>query len=203
MEPITSERQVVYILVETRKLLELLGLKDVYPQLMVFCDWVVHPTLDRKPARQIIKPFDISVVAARRRPITETELEANPNAMQEFLGDISGTFDMAGFVGFKEELERFYRSQQITCCLVRNQKEWLKFLGYYTSVIEDCPLKCKDNTMVHVRTLLVRKVAANSYFDESKVRLNLEWIWVRPDGRESVLLNSTLAYPPGPAEESS
>ncbi|MGP8247744.1 MAG: hypothetical protein ACLQVN_24935 [Bryobacteraceae bacterium] len=200
-EPITSERQVVYILVETRKLVELLGLKHEYRQLIFFCDWAMHPILDRRTARMIIEPFDTTVAATMSLPPRPDDLAANPNAMQDYIANIAASFDMAGFETFKEELERFYRSQQINCDLVQNQKEWLRFLGYYSGVIEDCPLECRDNSMAHVKALLLRKVPAGSYSDDSRIMLRLQWIWVHEDGSQTSIVNTTLGYPPGPEKD--
>jgi hypothetical protein len=57
-QPITSERQAFYILVELRKLLERKGTLDKYPTLKICCDWAVHPKLNRASAQPIMKLFD-------------------------------------------------------------------------------------------------------------------------------------------------
>ncbi len=57
-EPITTERQVVYILVELRKLLEGNGTLDQYRTLKTCCDWAVHPKLSQASAQAITKLFD-------------------------------------------------------------------------------------------------------------------------------------------------
>ncbi len=56
--PITSEEQVVYILVELRKLMELNGDSLTFPSLQFHCDWVAHPVMDRAPAKKIVSLFD-------------------------------------------------------------------------------------------------------------------------------------------------
>lgn len=195
-EPITSERQVVYILVETRKLLELMGMLETYPQLTFFCNWAMHPTLDREPARRIIRLFDSTVVATRTSLPTLADIKANANAMQEHLGQICGPFEIAGFGVFKEELEKFFDRQGIDCPLLQDQKKWIRFLGYYSSVVEDCPLKCQDDSTAHVETLLVRKLAADSCSTDTQAYLYLQWSWVHDDGTETPIVNSTLVYPP-------
>ena len=189
-EPITSERQVVYILVETRKLLELAGMLDAYPQLVFFCNWAMHTTLDRPAARRMIEPFDVTIAATRRAPPNPTDLAANPEAMQEFVGQIVASFDVAGLRVFKEELERFFQSQLIDCPLLGDEGGWINFLRYYLGVIEDCPLKCQGNA--NVKTLLVRRVAADSYSDDAPVYLRLRWIWLHEDGTETTIVDSTL-----------
>ena len=216
-EPINSERQVVYILAETRKLLELAGMRERFPQLTFFCNWAMHPTLDRGPAEQIIGLFDGTVAATRTGLPTLAELEANPNAMLEHVSKLCSTFDIVGFGEFKKELERFFSEQGIDCHLLQGQKEWTRFLGYYSDVIEDCPLKYQDGRMsavrksrigpgkrqspLHVRTLLVRKAATDSYSNENQVSLRLEWRWVHDDGTETTIIDSTLVYPPNVDED--
>lgn len=51
-EPISSERQVVYILVELRKLLELSGSDEHFPALNFYCDWALHAVLDQEGAQE-------------------------------------------------------------------------------------------------------------------------------------------------------
>jgi hypothetical protein len=56
--PIISERQVVYILVEIRKLLEIKKTIDDYWTLKLCCDWAVHPKMSYTTAQIIMKFFD-------------------------------------------------------------------------------------------------------------------------------------------------
>jgi hypothetical protein len=57
-EPIQSERQVVYLLVEIRKLLELRGNLDNTPALKFHCDWLVHSELRGPQAQDVVRKFD-------------------------------------------------------------------------------------------------------------------------------------------------
>src|SRR6266566_2316501 len=57
-EPIVSERQVVYILVELRKLIELNDDGDTFKTLKFYCDWAVHAVLKAPPAQEIVRYFD-------------------------------------------------------------------------------------------------------------------------------------------------
>src|SRR5689334_22719679 len=57
--PIEAEIQVVYILVELRKLLEHDGKKHAYPVLNFYANWVVHTKLSASPvADRIVRLFD-------------------------------------------------------------------------------------------------------------------------------------------------
>ena len=66
-ETISTERQVVYLMVELRKLLEVTKKKKNYPSLLFHCDWVAHTTLDRELAREIVKAFNKEARAFNRR----------------------------------------------------------------------------------------------------------------------------------------
>src|SRR5690349_20466399 len=57
-QEITTERQVVYILVELRKLMELANDGAAFFALKFFCDWAVHTELDQQGAARIVKRFD-------------------------------------------------------------------------------------------------------------------------------------------------
>lgn len=50
------ESEVVYFLVEARKIIERDQLYSKYPHLMFYCDWVVHPLINRPKTIQYIKP---------------------------------------------------------------------------------------------------------------------------------------------------
>src|SRR5579872_1229998 len=55
---ITSEVQLVYVLVEVRKLLEITHRKDQYPALLFHCDWILHSHMDRPGALRVLQRFD-------------------------------------------------------------------------------------------------------------------------------------------------
>jgi hypothetical protein len=65
-ERITSERQVVYILVELRKLLERNSTLKNYSTLKLCADWAAHPRLSRGPAQEIVRLFDEYEAKSRR-----------------------------------------------------------------------------------------------------------------------------------------
>lgn len=55
---IGSEEQVVYILVEVRKILDTDPPPGDYYALKFYCDWAVHTILDQKGAQTIVRRFD-------------------------------------------------------------------------------------------------------------------------------------------------
>ena len=70
-EPIGSERQVVYIMVELRKLIELNCDGAQYTALKFHCDWVAHPRLAGTQAHHPngpLQPFAPQTIAYPRVP---------------------------------------------------------------------------------------------------------------------------------------
>ena len=57
-QPIESEGQVVYLLVEIRKLLELNQDSGSFETLKFCCDWIAHPLLTGSMAQKIVRQFD-------------------------------------------------------------------------------------------------------------------------------------------------
>lgn len=56
--PIQSERQVVYLLAEVRKLLDHLCATSQYRSLRLYCNWAVHIKLERSFALSIVEKVD-------------------------------------------------------------------------------------------------------------------------------------------------
>jgi hypothetical protein len=55
---ITTEVQVVYLMVGIRKILEQRSAKDRYEYLTFYCDWALHSKLEGRMAQRILKLFD-------------------------------------------------------------------------------------------------------------------------------------------------
>src|SRR5260221_14404807 len=71
---ITSEVQVVYLLVGVRKLMERDGLKKQYPDLNFHCDWALHSKLEGTTAKAVLRKFDTAHGLLRNRQIKLTDL---------------------------------------------------------------------------------------------------------------------------------
>jgi hypothetical protein len=195
--PIESERQVVYILVETRKLLELTKKGPLYKTLRFYCNWAAHPILDKNdqvPA--ILQQFDKMVSGSQRiDTLTHSDIERNPNAMLECIKDLSGPSELIGFSVFKDELIKFLGGENVDCHPLEPNGSWFSFIRHYSAVIEDCPLIIQNNSTTFVKTLLLRKVPDMKLEHDMPLCLRYQWIWVRDDGTERTLVNATLAYP--------
>ncbi len=65
--PVSTERQVVYILVEMRKLLELTRSKVKYDALWFHASWAVHPKMSRGVAAKLLQYFDLGCTRRTKR----------------------------------------------------------------------------------------------------------------------------------------
>jgi hypothetical protein len=169
-EPITSERQVVYILVELRKLLELKETLDDYWTLKLCCDWAVHPLLDRATAQVIVSRFDDYEAKYRRDNVGVSQADMP---------------DLVNFVehrAFREELIASCQRYEITATAFTDDDSWRSFLVHYTEVIRDCPFEAKSD-----RTTYVTRVTAHAVTREMTAvimpnkQFGIQWTWFRKD----------------------
>jgi hypothetical protein len=122
---ITNEKQVVYLLVEIRKLMERDGYKDEI--LKTFSNWVVHTSLDRKAdgSTFILREFDhlIGEIFERKTELKQVE-HISLSALRNALSRLCSHF---GFVAM---------------CL-SSLIEWKKFARLYCMIVSECPIVFK------------------------------------------------------------
>lgn len=126
---INTEAEVVYLMVQVRKLIESERLTD-FENLKFHSDWVVHSKLSGRKAQEVLKQFDEANVLLR----DGIELEDLPSLLRNEIDQLS-KLDI-----FREELDRFLDGHSLP--LINSHEEgWTKFLLLYASIIEDCPLE--------------------------------------------------------------
>lgn len=128
---IRTESDVVYLLVEIRKLMDLRTDLDThsaekYGSLRLYCNWVAHTDLSNSQAKEIVKKADAAYPKLLDGTLTETEKD-----------DFRRIFNLASFRG---ELSEFLRRYDLPCF---SDSDWNRFLASFLNVIEDCPLACK------------------------------------------------------------
>jgi hypothetical protein len=94
-QEITSERQIVYILVETRKLLEDLPETDGFETLDFYCNWAVHRQMDRASAKALVRRVDQHFAKLLGSGLNERENSwlrrgAQPRFLPHPISEISG-----------------------------------------------------------------------------------------------------------------
>ena len=101
-EKISSERQVVYIMVELRKLIELNGDGAQYAAFKFHCDWIAHPLLTGTQARHIVRLFD------RYQQLTDHPSSGQAHPDMSFMGQLGPVMTMSNL---RNELNAFLHTQ--------------------------------------------------------------------------------------------
>jgi hypothetical protein len=119
---IRNEMQVVYLLVEVRKLIDREAYKD--PVLRMFTNWVLHTSLDNRAdgSTLILCEFDnlVSELYEKKKLLRQTE-------------HISlGTF--------RDALIRCFGVFGLSASFVHNVSDWKRFSRLYCLVISECPI---------------------------------------------------------------
>jgi hypothetical protein len=135
MNNINSEKDVVFLVVLLRKLLEHGGQKKSFPILTFYCDWTVHPTLKGTGAQEIVKRFDE----------VESYMEGKHiGTLQEKLVMINAYVSTLRLIDLRNQLQRYLESESLPIILTSDNGRWESFILYYTRVIEASPLRIVD-----------------------------------------------------------
>ncbi len=178
-ERITSERQVVYLLVEIRKLLELRNRErktnrqpadHSLATLEFCCDWAVHPVMDWENGKRLVRRFDQYQAFLDSQNKQETLV-----ADLSFLKDFGDTIRLSKF---EVELKTFLESEDLDPTVAVDEREWTNFLKFYTAVIEDCPLRCSDESLKHTDEVTLKVLNVHPPESGSDYQLMIEWTWV-------------------------
>ena len=182
-ERITTERQVVYILAEIRKLLELENAKGRYPALNFYCNWARHSRISTSAeAQRIVGIFD-------RAERFFTQMDNTPAGQQITNPDWDWTNELSPVVelqNLKLQFRQFCQLHSITGNLVNDEEEWLRFLDQYAGVIEDVPLISSDTSLQYVNEVTTRRIpipdGMNAADAGRKYFLALQWEWMSAAG---------------------
>jgi len=169
-QPIGSERQVVYILVELRKLLELMGTLDNYETLKLCCDWAVHPKLDRQAAQRIVKLFDAYEAKNRQERI---------GVQQADMPELSGFLEHNVF---RREMVAACEANQVPAAPLLDDDWWRSFLVHYTEVVKDCPIEAKAENTTYVARVTAQAVTEGLTAVIMPTRqFGIQWSWYFKD----------------------
>jgi hypothetical protein len=140
--PLETEAEVVYFLVEIRKYLDRVGGKQPFPVLRMYCNWVVHISIDRYGRGSILESMD-NVLAL--------------NSTGEFGAGLQEAFDIFSFDRLRNELNQFLQLNSLPTNLVDDSAWWGQFLHLYVNVVSQCPLVFKDQRPSGCRFALRRR----------------------------------------------
>ena len=171
--PIVSERQVVYIMVEIRKLLELSGDKRLYRALVFHCDWVAHPALDRALANEIVLAFNQE--ARKFDGMSKLKVGGTMQSSTDHLRVLAPTVTLTNF---RNDLNNYLCHHGLDNSIPGEDPKWANFLRYYGEVIRDCPLRCEGNNQKFIDEVFVEvDEVAEGTTKAFGFSLRLRWTW--------------------------
>jgi hypothetical protein len=175
-QPIRSELQVVYILVEARKLLEQQGTLDAFRGFKLCGDWAVHPKLRGPDAQQILIFFNAYEAEYAKSGVTVAEFQTRP--VQDFLS----------LKSFREEMIASLRPYGVEVDRIASDEFWKPFVQCYMSVIQDCPLEAWEQNaayVTHVSAQAWPEDMAAGIFPGKRV---VQWNWTLTNTQEKKLV---------------
>ncbi len=158
-EGVSSEPQALYVLVQTRKIIERAEIEKrklddrtpcAYPVVKLYGNWVAHIGLENRLARDIVK--DVDRLYPRIIDGTLTDEEKAP-----FRNRFS-------FKEFRREFEQFLTDHALPQFTAT---KWTTFLVHLLGVIQDCPLSCelKEASLKHVDSvMLITQESGSTYW---------------------------------------
>lgn len=147
---ITTERQVVYILAEVRKLMEVTGEADNYFALNFHCCWALHTKMSRDGARRILERFDKAHEEAIA-VVPPDPYNLSPESQEQ-------VHDTMSYRKFRIQMREYLTAYGLPLDLVDSDLEWVNFLSLYTEVIEECPLVLTNVNLNHITEVTVYKL---------------------------------------------
>jgi hypothetical protein len=165
-QEIVSERQVVYILVEARKLLEQQKTLDEFRAFKLCSDWAVHPKLTRRDSQTILKHFDAYEAEHQKSGITVAEFQLEP------------LHDFMTYKRFRAEFIEALSPHGVEVGRLSSNAFWQPFIQHYSAVIQDCPLEAIGNNtqfVSHVSGLAWPKEKADAIYPGKRV---IQWNWM-------------------------
>lgn len=165
---ITTEVQVVYLMVGIRKILERNNELQQYPHLNFHCNWVLHPNLTNSYAQNVLSIFENIHLELS----TGSKPDELPLEITKQLRDIS-RMDL-----FQEELDRFLETNGMPGLDANRTDGWVYFLHLYAQVIKDIPLMIKPSTTSDINRVIVDIEFANKVVAD---QMNFRLIWTVED----------------------
>jgi hypothetical protein len=160
---ITNEMQVVYLLVQLRKLMD----QDVYqdPILRMFCNWVVHTNLDKRGdgSTLVLGEFDDFIVDLMERK------KLSPERAHMSLRT------------FREALTRCFQHFGLSARFAHGLEGWKRFFSLYSSIVSECPIvfRASKRQLKYIKRVELRRVTRGMVVKEWPV---LEWRLTFQDG---------------------
>lgn len=179
--PMRQESEVVYFLVEVRKLIEPLD-KKRFPVLRFFCDWILHQEMSWKGAKGVLSVFDQYVTAIRAtngKGIEQATRRLGPLILFERL---------------QEDLVLLLFEYHLDAEVAREVNRFVPFLSLYVDLVARCPLVVRDAkaNLVNIDNIHVSKVnAANKALrgPTGQFAFGINWSLRKGEGEVASVVN--------------
>ena len=132
---INREADVIYLLVQIRKILEQEDLKDIYTFLDLYCDWVLHTNITSKKNQQILGKINLAVAA-----LEDPDNIDYPDALENLNKAIS-------LDGLYRDMKNLFQSKNLNDNLF-SIDNWKKFGGLLISILKDIPLVASGEQLI-------------------------------------------------------
>jgi hypothetical protein len=180
--PPVKESDVVYALVQIRKLMERGGLAP-YQRLKFFCDWVVHGGLTGKETQRVLAEID-------------DRLKFHDASKPWEIDSDGKVGELLSHSAFRSEFHRYLESAGVSEIWTTDPSVWHKISRLYAEIVRDCPLECdrKDYTFPYIAKLEITDcepwqpiVEANPTHDH----IGWNWTFTLNDGRTFEMCNTS------------
>jgi hypothetical protein len=187
---ISSEADALYLMVETRKLLEQQQAKKQYEYLTFHCDWALHAQLQGAMAQQILKRFDEANIHLKSGGV---ELHELPGLLRMDIDRISK------MTYFKQEFESFLQANALPTLASTRSDGWTHFVHLYSRIVEDCPLLMTNGNASATIVSVLLQVELAKKVEHGEMFFQVRWIIKDKNGAsgEIFVINSFSANPQG------
>jgi len=173
-DAVDSECKVIYILAETRKLLETYPPDPMPFALKLYCHWALHVDLDHPrttlPFLERADKYAASVLAGNNDFLEEQRM------LREFV-----------FLDtFRQQFKKFLQAYDLPTGICDENPRWHEFLKHYAGVIEDGSLSCnaKSHPLKVIKEVVFTKGRAGATTEKFYIPFGLAWTIVLLDGQK-------------------
>jgi hypothetical protein len=169
---VDSEYKVVYLLSESRKLLETYPPDPMPFTFKLYCNWALHIDLDHRtttlPFLRRVDAFAASVLEGNDNLAEEHQM------LQEFIY----------LHTFRQQFRQFLENFGLPATICQEDSRWHEFLKHYAGVIEDGSISCvaKAGDLKFVSKVIFKK-GRSTESENNHLPFALSWSIVLLDGR--------------------
>jgi hypothetical protein len=192
-EDISKESQVVYILAESRKLLEKYPPDPAPFAFKMYCHWALHIDLENPGTTKIflqrVDKFVKSFIARKASIL----LASN----EEIIEENQMFHEFAFWDTFRRQFLEFLSAYGLPTALCDDDRRWHDFLRHYARVVEDGSLCCrsKNQRLKYVDEVIIKKGTPRPA--NNSAPFDLAWHIVLLDGRALTVDVSAADLPDG------